>query len=352
MVGAGTLDGLAALLSDHCPASRFAVVADAAVAQLYGARVRNAAAELAPTDLLTFPAGEWNKSRESWAELTDQLLRRRFDRDGAILTLGGGVALDLGGFVAATYQRGIRHVHLPTTLLAMVDGAIGGITGVDSPVGRDAIGSFHQPRLVVADVATIETLPPVHVAAGMAPATRHGLVADGEHLGWLTEHATEIRARDHEVLEHAVHRSLEIARDERIRRERHEALPTEPGFGDPIAHALRTLLGYELLHGESVALGMLAEAAIGNRIGVTAPEVVERIREALVLFRLPDTPPSPVDASNVLDVLLPLDVATTRCVRLALPERVGTMAHDERGSATIPVEATVIAEAIRGLGWP
>jgi len=349
VIGAGALDGLAELLASHCPARRFAVIADAAVATLYGESVTGAVAELAPCDLLTFPAGEWNKSRESWAELTDQLLRHRLGRDGAVLTLGGGVALDLGGFVAATYERGIPHVNLPTSLLAMVDGAFGGITGVDSPVGRDVIGAFHQPHLVVADVATLATLPPVHVAAGMAPAIRLAVTADGEHLRWLTAHADDIRARDREALAQVVRRSVDLGRDAFALREQTGAPPA--AFGDAIAHALRTLLGYELLHGESVALGMLAEAAIGSRIGVTDTTVAECIRDALVTFRLPDTPPSPISTSMLLDVLLPPDHSLPRRVTIAPPERVGAAACNDSGSATFQVGADVIADAVTGLGW-
>jgi len=351
VIGAGALDGLAELLARHCPAPRFAVIADAAVATLYGAQVTDAVAALAPSDLLTFPAGEWNKSRDSWAELTDQLLRHRLGRDGAVLTLGGGVALDLGGFVAATYARGIAHVNLPTSLLAMVDGAIGGITGVDSPVGRDIIGALHRPHLVVADVATLATLPPVHLAAGMAPAIRLAVTADGEHLRWLMAHADEIRARDREALAQVVRRSVDLARDGFAPRERTGTSPAAPAFGDSIAHALRALLGYELLHGESVALGMLAEAAVGCRIGITEPAVTECVRDAITTFRLPDAPPSPVATSKLLDVLLAPDPGAPRRVRLALPQRIGAVARDDSGDATISVSADVIADAVAGLGW-
>jgi len=141
VLGDGAFERLADILSTHCPASRFAIIADASVANLYGERVLRAAATVAPAELLTFPAGEWNKSRDSWSELTDRLLRQRFDADGAVLTLGGGVAGDLGGFVSATYHHGMPFVHLPTTLLAMTDSALSGRTGVDSPAGRGAASS-------------------------------------------------------------------------------------------------------------------------------------------------------------------------------------------------------------------
>ena len=351
MIGGGTLDGLAELLSTHCRGSRFAIVADASVAKVYADRVVRAASDVAPSELLTFPAGEWNRSRECWTELTDQLLRRRLTSDAVLLNLGGGVALDLGGFVAATYQHGIAHVQLPTTLLAMTGSAVGGVVGVDSPVGRDRIGTHHHPRMVVADLGTLATLPPVHVSAGIAPAIQLAMTADPAHLQWIMDHAGGIRAREGPVLEEVVRRSVELRRDDLIRRDREGGSFAGPRFGDSIGRALRTLLGYELLYGESVALGMLAEAVIGHRIGVSAREVPDRVREAIKVFRLPDAPPSPINVSKLLDALLPAHPAGDRSVRLALPARAGTHDSGEEGASGIPADAEAIAGAIAALGW-
>ncbi len=351
MIGCGALDDLGELLAAHCRGSRFAIVADASVAKTYAARVARAASGVAPCELLTFPAGEWNKSRESWAELTDQLLRRRFDGETVLLSLGGGVALDLGGFVAATYRHGIDHVRLPTTLLAMTGGAVRAGVGVDSPAGRDLIGTIHDPRLVVADVATLATLPPVQVSAGVVPAIQLALAANADDLQWVLDHAGGIRGREGPVLEEVVRRSVELNRDYLTLRRRQGDSTRVPLVGDSIGHALRMVLGYELLYGESVALGMLAEAVIGHQLGVTGQEVPGLLREAIELFHLPDAPPRPIDASHLIEALLPIGPAGERCVRLAVPAQAGALAQEEGTAGGIAVTNDAIADAISSLRW-
>ena len=351
MIGGGALDDLGGLLAAHCRGSRFAIVADATVAKTYADRVARAASGVAPCELLTFPAGEWNKSRECWAELTDQLLRRRFDGETVLLSLGGGVALDLGGFVAATYRHGIDHVRLPTTLLAMTGSAVRPVVGLDSPVGRDLIGTIHDPRLVVADVATLATLPPVQVSAGVVPAIQLSLAANGDDLQWILDHAGGIRAREGPALEEVVRRSVDLNCDDLTLRRRQGDSARAPRTGDSIGHALRMVLGYELLYGESVALGMLAEAVIGHQIGVTAREVPALLREAIELFQLPDAPPRPIDASHLIEALLPIAPPGERCVRLAVPARAGALAHEEGAAGGVAVTGDAIADGISSLGW-
>ena len=156
------------LLARNCPAAHYAVISDSTVAPLYAEAAAAALSGVARATVVTFPAGEWNKTRETWAGITDRMLAAGVGRDGAVVALGGGVVGDVAGFVAASYLRGIPYVQVPTTLLAIIDSSIGGKTGVDTPAGKNLVGAFYQPRLVVADVATLATLPPNHLAAGMA----------------------------------------------------------------------------------------------------------------------------------------------------------------------------------------
>ncbi len=340
-IGDGLLGDVAAHIEHDCPAPRYALIADSHVGPLYGESLREALGS-SRAELVTFPAGEWNKTRDTWTILSDELLHLHFDRQSAIIGLGGGVSGDLAGFVAATFLRGIPHVQVPTTLLAMVDSAIGGKTGVDTAFGKNVIGAFHQPRAVFADVQTLTSLPPVQLAAGMAEAIKHGVIADGAYLDRMVSLPDAIRGRDTTALIDVVQRSVEIkaavvSSDERERDQR-SAL----NFGHTVAHALEALLGYELLHGEAVAIGMVAEATLGEDIGVTERGLAARVRDALEQFRLPVEPPGAIDRTQLIDRMTRDKKARDRTVRFALPATIGTMARDERGLHTIPVPESVI----------
>lgn len=313
------------------------MICDSHVAPLYGESVHAAIASEAEAEFFTFPAGEWNKSRESWSTITDQLLRRRFDRDTVIIAVGGGVTGDLAGFVAATYLRGVRYVQVPTTLLAMVDSSVGGKTGIDTEFGKNLVGAFHQPKIVVADVGTLATLPPVHMAAGMAEALKHGIIADLGYFELMLTDQELIRAKDTSILNQVVTRSVEIksaivAADERERGRR-----AILNFGHTIAHALEAVLGYELLHGEAVAIGMLLESRLGERLGVTEAGVASQVQGALEAFRLPVEPPTDLDVERVLKVMHSDKKVRDGTVRFALPQQLGEMARGNTENGTIAV---------------
>lgn len=345
VLGTGLLEQVGDLVRAACPASRYAVITDSTVADRYGKRVTSALDDgTSPPVLAVFPAGEWNKTRETWASLTDQLLAAGLDREAAIVAVGGGVVGDLAGFVAATYQRGIPYVQVPTSLLAMIDSSIGGKTGVDTSHGKNLVGAFLQPRLVVADVETLASLPPVQLASGMAEAIKHGVIADEGYLRTLMDGADPIRGGDSAVLADVVRRSVEIkaavvAEDERERGRR-----AILNFGHTVAHGLETALGYELLHGEAVAIGMVAEAALGERLGLTDPQVGEAVRTAVEAFQLPMDAPEGAAPRQLLEILLRDKKVRAGTVRFALPRRLGEMASSDDGGWTIAVpEADVLA---------
>jgi len=347
VVGRGLLAGLPRLLGERCPAHAYAVIADSRVAELYGARVLAALRDAGLRALLfTFPAGEWNKTRETWTDLTDAMLTARLGRDGAVVALGGGVTGDLAGFVAATYLRGIPYVQAPTTLLAMIDASIGGKTGVDVPAGKNLVGAFHQPRHVVADIETLATLPRPHVAAGMAEAVKHAVIADAAYLEALLADAAPILARDLDALERVVTRSVAI---------KEEVVAVDPleggrrqvlNFGHTIGHAVEARSGYDLLHGEAVAIGMTAEALLAEAAGVAEAGLAPRVRRALELFGLPVTIPEDLAAEDLLEAMRGDKKSREATVRFALPSRIGAMHQRADGAWTVDVDEDTILQVL------
>lgn len=347
MVGRGLLAGLPRLLAERCPAHAYAVVSDSRVAELYGARVLAILHDAGLTaHLVTFPNGEWNKTRETWAEVTDALLRARLGRDGAVVALGGGVTGDLAGFVAATYLRGVPLVQVPTTLLAMVDASIGGKTGVDVPAGKNLVGAFHPPRFILADIETLATLPKPHIAAGMAEALKHAVVADAGYLGRLLGDADAIRARDLDALERVVVRSVAI-KDAVVAED-----PVEHGrravlnFGHTIGHAVEARSGYALLHGEAVAIGMAVEALLAESEGHAERGLAAAVRSALGVFGLPVAVPAELRADELLETMHGDKKTRAANVRLALPKRLGEMLQRDDGAWTVEVAGEKILQAM------
>lgn len=342
LIGPGLLEELPELLSRHVGATRYAVISDSIVGPLYGRTLVASLERRAPAALITFPAGEWNKTRETWAHLTDRLLEAGIGRDGAVVALGGGVAGDLAGFTAATYMRGIPYVQVPTTLLAMVDSSVGGKTAVDTPRAKNLVGAFHQPRLVVADTTTLRSLPEVQLLAGMAEAIKHGVIADAEYFERILQWRDAVLGRDPQVLAEIVRRSVEIKSEIVASDEREAGRRSVLNFGHTVAHALETVMGYELLHGEAVAIGMAFEARLGERIGVSAPGTRRTIVEALLRYRLPHSIPPQIDPIRLAEAMAKDKKVRSDTVRFALPTRIGTMAQDGAGNWTVALETDVI----------
>ncbi len=326
----------------YLPANRYAVISDSIVAPLYGASLVAALERHAPAVLVTFPAGEWNKTRETWAGLTDRLLEAGVGRDGAVVALGGGVAGDLAGFTAATYMRGIPYVQVPTTLLAMLDSSVGGKTGVDTPRAKNLVGAFHQPRLVVADTSTLRSLPDPQFVAGMAEAIKHGAIADAEYFEQILKWRDAVYARDPRILAEIVRRSVEIKSSIVVSDEREVGRRAALNFGHTVAHALETLMGYEILHGEAVAIGMAVEASLGERIGISTPGTRRAVAKALECYGLPQTIPPGTDLVRLIEAMTKDKKTRSDTVRFALLERIGAIARDAGGGWTIGVDQDVI----------
>ncbi len=277
------------------------VIADRRVAELHGERLLAAlAAGGLETHLHALPMSEAAKSLEVAATLYDRLVAARAERRHVVLAFGGGVATDLGGFVAATYLRGMPLVQVPTSLLGMVDAAIGGKVAVNHREGKNLIGAFYQPRLVVADAALLRTLPPRELASGWAEVIKHALILDPELLEWLEAEAPALLALEPEPLVRVLRRSIAIKARVVSADEREDGLRMILNYGHTVGHALEAATGYTtLLHGEAVAVGMAAAAAIAVELGLIDRELEARQNALIARFGLPLRAPG-VDPEAVL----------------------------------------------------
>lgn len=322
-VEAGILARLGDLTGRHLPGRRVALIADASVHRLL-AEGRLAGAHWDGA-VLTFPPGERSKTRETWGRLTDELLRLGFGRDSGIVALGGGVAGDLAGFVAATYMRGIPCLQVPTTLLAMLDASVGGKTGVDTPEGKNLIGAFHPPVAVLADPLVLATLPDREYRAGLAEAVKHGLIADREYFAWIEGSVAALRARDPAALQHLVRRSVEIKAEVVGEDEREAGRRAILNAGHTVAHALERATDFRLPHGEAVGLGLVAEAALATGLGLASPEAGARLAALLERLGLPTRVGEPLGEERILAAMGSDKKNRAGGVRFALPRGVGTM---------------------------
>lgn len=306
---------------------RVAIVSNEVVAPLYLGRLQAAIQKLgAGTTALVLPDGETYKSAETLNRIFDHLLAERCDRSTTIAALGGGVIGDLAGFAAATYQRGVPFVQVPTTLLAQVDSSVGGKTGINHPRGKNMIGAFWQPRLVVADTDTLNTLPDRELSAGLAEVIKYGLIRDLPFLEWLEANMDKLLARDADALTFAIERSCQnkaevVAGDElETAREGGRALLN---LGHTFGHAIETGLGYGIwLHGEGVAAGTMMAVELSRRLGWLTDKDLERIRNLFVRAKLPVVGPA-LGADRYLDLMGHDKKVIDGRLRLVLLKRLG-----------------------------
>jgi 3-dehydroquinate synthase len=254
-------------------------------------------------------------------------------RDGAVIALGGGVSGDLAGFVAATYRRGIPFVQVPTTMLAMLDSSIGGKTGVDTTHGKNLVGVFHQPRAVIADVATLRTLPEPHVRAGLAEAIKHGAIADRAHFDRIGELRSPLLARDPAALEEIISRSVAIKAEVVGADTREQGRRAILNFGHTVGHAVESISGYALLHGEAIAIGMAVEAALGTAMGITREGVADALRHALQSLDLP-TGSGDLRPDALLDAMAHDKKSRDGTVKFAFLKELGQAAQNDTGGWT------------------
>jgi 3-dehydroquinate synthase len=341
VVQPGAVGNIAPWIAPFAERRRIAIVTDDHVDHLYARRI---AAQLDGAQIFSIRAGESAKTRETWADVSDSLLHEGYGRDTLIVAAGGGVVGDLAGFVAATYMRGVAFVQIPTTLLAMIDASVGGKTGVDTPAGKNLVGAFHQPVLVIADPNVLATLPANHFRAGLAEALKHGVIADEKYFAKIAG-ARESTSRDERALTGLIGESVRIKASVVARDERESGLRKVLNFGHTIGHAIESVSNYKLLHGEAVAIGMALESALAEKIGIATPGTSDAIRDALDAIGLPSTFPA-LDRSAVIAATKSDKKARAGRVEYALPARVGSMAGESTGWS-IPVDDDAVSEVLQ-----
>jgi 3-dehydroquinate synthase len=302
-IGPGVLEK-PELIAERLPQKRAVIVSNDTVAALYlesvESRLHGAGID---TLRIILPDGEDHKNWQTLNTILDALLENRCERRTTIVALGGGVVGDIAGFAAAVYQRGVPFVQIPTTLLAQVDSAVGGKTAINHPLGKNMIGAFYQPRVVVADTDTLSTLPARELSAGLAEVIKYGFIRDPEFLDWLEGHMDALLAREAEALGYAIERSC-ANKAEVVGADEHEGgVRALLNFGHTFGHAIETATGYGTwLHGEAVAMGMVLAARLSGQLGHLAAADVDRVEKLLERARLPVRAPD-LGAREYIDLM-------------------------------------------------
>ena len=291
VIGGGLLDRAGELLAPCLPRRRTVIVTDQNVAEHHGERLAAAleSGGVSVSALIALPPGEGTKSFDGLADLSDRLLALGLDRGDVIAAFGGGVVGDLAGFAAAIYKRGIDFVQIPTTLLAQVDSSVGGKTAIDTPRGKNLIGAFHQPRMVLADLDVLATLPTRELAAGYAEIIKYGLLGDRAFFEWLEQHIADVLALKSACIAQAVARSVEMKAEIVEEDEKEAGRRALLNLGHTFAHALESETGYgdALLHGEAVGAGCALAFRFSAALGLCPPEEAARAERAIAAGGLP-----------------------------------------------------------------
>jgi 3-dehydroquinate synthase len=290
VVGPGLIDRAGERIAPLLKTRRTAIVTDSNVGEHHGERL-SVSLERAgvAVDVITVPAGEESKSFEGLADLSDRLLDLELDRGDVIVAFGGGVVGDLAGFAASIYKRGIDFIQVPTSLLAQVDSSVGGKTAIDTPRGKNLIGAFHQPKLVLADLDVLCTLPAREMACGYAEVIKYGLLGDFAFFEWLEKNSAAVLDRDITALSHAVGRSVEMKAEIVAEDEREQGRRALLNLGHTFGHALEAEVGFGdvLKHGEAVGLGIVQAFDFSVALGLCPGQDAARVRAAVEAAGLP-----------------------------------------------------------------
>jgi len=285
-IGEGLLQR-GALLRQHIAGQQVMVVCNDTVAPLYLRELRGQLVDKHYSEVI-LPDGEQYKSLQVLSQIYDKLLADKHNRSTTLIALGGGVIGDMTGFAAASYQRGVNFIQIPTTLLSLVDSSVGGKTGVNHPLGKNMIGAFHQPQCVIADIELLKTLPERELSAGLAEVIKYGLICDKPFYHWLDANMESLLARDTATLSEAIYRSCENKARVVASDEREAGIRATLNLGHTFGHAIETAQGYgNWLHGEAVAAGMLLAAKLSARLGWISDPEVDAIEAMLIRAKLP-----------------------------------------------------------------
>jgi len=311
------------LIAPYIKGNQVLIVSNETVAPLYLDALKNVLPDI-QVDQVILPDGEQYKTVEQVNVIYDVLLQQRHNRTTTLIALGGGVVGDMTGFAAASYQRGVNFIQVPTTLLSQVDSSVGGKTGVNHPLGKNMIGAFHQPQAVLASVEVLATLPDRELAAGMAEVIKYGLIYDYEFFCWLEQNMPALMARDRTLLSQAIFRSCEIKAEIVALDENESGVRALLNLGHTFGHAIETDQGYgNWLHGEAVAAGTMMAADLSMRLGWLTEANVERTRNIMLAANLPVTAPQGMTAKQFMDLMSVDKKVIDGQLRLVLLEAIG-----------------------------
>lgn len=324
LIDHGCLDMIGEDLARRKIANRYCIIADSTVADLYGKRLLDELRHNGmDAELLTFAAGEASKNLPTYGDLLSELARLGFDRRDGIIALGGGVTGDLAGFVASSYMRGIPFVQIPTTLLSQVDSSVGGKTGVDLAEGKNLVGAFYQPKVVYMDPHVLATLPREEFVGGMAEVIKYGIIYDREFFDYLRTHRQAILARDSDVIEKILSTSCRIKAEVVAADEQEANLRRILNFGHTIGHAVEAESRFTIIHGQAVAIGMVAAARIAHACEMLAEADVEKIRNILREYDLATEIPTAMDRDKIRYYILRDKKIVSGKVAYVLPTDIG-----------------------------
>ena len=319
----GNLLGQAELLQQHIPGNSALIVSNETVAPLYLEKTQAMLSGLKHKAVI-LPDGEKYKNLEVLNQIYDGLLRNRFDRNTTVIALGGGVIGDMAGFAAASYQRGVHLIQIPTTLLSQVDSSVGGKTGVNHALGKNMIGAFYQPRAVIADTDTLNTLPDRELSAGIAEVIKYGLICNADFFAWLEQNMQALLTRDKQALTYAIKVSCQTKADVVAADERESGKRALLNLGHTFGHAIENAMGYgEWLHGEAVAAGMCIAASMSNQMGWMNDEDTQKTINLIEQAKLPSKAPESMTAEKFLELMSVDKKVLDGVLRLVLMKGIG-----------------------------
>ncbi|MBN2737566.1 MAG: 3-dehydroquinate synthase [Spirochaetales bacterium] len=342
---------IARYAKDKKLANQYAIISDSIVAPLYSEKLESHfKANGLYVKTFVFPAGEKYKNRDTKAQLESQMLDAGFARDSAIIALGGGVVGDLAGFVAATYMRGIPFLQVPTTIIAQADSSIGGKTAVDVPQGKNLIGAFHQPQAVFIDVATLSTLDQRNYTSGMMEVVKHGLIHDKEFFDYLLANIETILTRRgdnyNQVMIDLMSRNCQIKNWVVSEDAKEKNLRKILNYGHTIGHGVELLSDFELLHGESIAIGLAVEAYISFKLGYLSESDFLAQKNLIQSLGLSTLIPQNMKTGDIIKVMHLDKKASSKAVEMVLLEKIGRVKYFDQGKTTLAIDDSTLIDLI------
>ena len=326
---------------------KFAVITDSNVNNLYGQKICDLLLESGcQADLFVFPAGEEQKTRETKAMLEDQMLEAGFRRDCCIIAVGGGVVTDLAGFLAGTFGRGVPFINYATTLLAAADASVGGKTAVDTPLATNLIGLFNQPKKVYIDIAAWKTLPSRQISSGLAETVKHACLASKEFFGYLESHMEQLLAVEHEACAWIAQENCRIKYEVVMKDELEQGLREVLNLGHTVGRAIETASGYRLLHGEAVAIGLVAQLHLAKHLGYVTDKDASAVVQLLQRAKLPTEIPDYIDRESLVKKLYTDKKVRDGKLRFVIQRGIGEIVEFEEGIFAAPVEEELARKII------